>query len=86
MNRLDELKNTYEIVLDVLEKYDPYNLADLCGKEEYDIEAVEIANRVNYDEKRLADWCKEVFKNWLYDNGTSDKKWLIIAKEIKTQV
>jgi len=76
-------KNNIEIVLDVLKKHDPYGLADLCGRNEYDIEAKEIAKYVNkLNAEELAEKCKEIFTIWLYPKDINHI-WLSVAKDIK---
>ncbi len=81
-----KLKKNINVVLDILEKYDPYDLAKLCGVQEYEIEAIEIASRASVmDKKELAKWCEEVFTYWLY-NINNKKMWMDIAGEIKDKL
>jgi hypothetical protein len=76
----------FGIVLEVLNKYDPFNIRLCCGDKEYNIEANEIASRstvLNSD--RLALWCKDVFDFWLYPIDDMDM-WRNIANEIKENI
>ena len=84
MNKL--LKSKYDVVLDILAKYDPVGLADLCGKNEYSIEAIDIANRAGVLEvDDLAEWCKEVFLFWFSKCG-NNVNWHDMATEIKEKI
>ena len=70
------------IVLNILNKYDPIGIITLVNKHEYSIEAIDIANRCNIlSLDRLAKYIQEVFKFW-FEIEVSDEKSLKIAEEI----
>lgn len=84
MNKL--LESKYDVVLDILAKYDPVGLIDWCGRNEYSIEAIDIANRADVLEvDDLAEWCKEVILFWFSEYGDS-VNWHDMATEIKEKI
>jgi len=58
-----------EAVLNILAKYDIMGIGDYCSKDEYEIEAIEIANRSEITTlEELSLYIKEVFKFWFNED------------------
>ena len=76
-----------KIVLDILNIYDPVGMGNLVGENEYEIEAMEIANRsfiLCIDE--LSQYIQDVFKFWYGGEIIDDSICFNIAKDIKAKI
>ncbi len=81
-------KETYKIVYNAIEKYDPIGIAYLT-ENEYEPEAIDITNRCCVlSEEDLYQYTKDVFEFWFGKNLSANKDdiYRYIAREIKSKL